>query len=96
MNDQRLESTGINLTIQGELGKRIRKLRQQKGWSQTIMAARCGIHVSHLSKMERGGANATLATIVTIATRLEMTLSDLFQDIPSLSLAQEAQQYQVR
>lgn len=67
--------------VQAELGKRIRTLRRQKAWSQPVMAALCGIHVSHLSKVERGGANATLSTIAAIAAKLEITLSDLFHGV---------------
>lgn len=64
-----------------KLGKRIRELRRRRGWSQATLAKLCGIHGHHLGKIERGEANATLATLLKIARNLKKTLSDLFQGI---------------
>lgn len=76
-----IPNSAIMLPIQEELGKRIRALRQQKPWSQAAMARLCGIHLSHLSKIERGRGNITLFTLVSIATTLGVSLSDLLRDI---------------
>lgn len=70
-----------NQVVQTELGRRIRTLRRQRAWSQTAMATLCGIHVSHLSKIERGGANATLSTLLVVAKNLEISVSELFNGI---------------
>lgn len=64
-----------------KLGKRICKLRMAKGWSQKALARSCGIHAHHLGKIERGEANATLATLLAIARTLRITISNLFQGI---------------
>ncbi|HLK53693.1 MAG TPA: helix-turn-helix transcriptional regulator [Candidatus Angelobacter sp.] len=76
-----LENSKADLAVRARLGKRIRALRRENGWSQHRLAASCGIHVSHLSKLERGGANATLSTLLGVATTLNVTISDLFRGI---------------
>jgi XRE family transcriptional regulator, regulator of sulfur utilization len=65
----------------GKLGKRICKLRNARGWSQETLAQRSGIHAHHLGKIERGEANATLATLLAIARPLRVTISHLFEGI---------------
>jgi len=42
---------------------------------------RSGIHAHHLGKIERGEANATLATLLAIAKPLRITISELFQGL---------------
>lgn len=63
------------------LGTRIRELRLKKGWSQEEFAANCHIHRSHMGEIERGQANITLATLLSIAHQLDMTVSMLFKDV---------------
>jgi transcriptional regulator with XRE-family HTH domain len=64
--------------VQAHLGKQIRALRQARRLSQPSLAARCQVHVSHLSKVERGVANVTLQTLLAVANGLAVTLPDLF------------------
>ena len=72
-----------SLFVQSKLGRRIRELRRRKKWSQDTLASRCGLHLSHVGKIERGGANTTLATLLAIARNLQITISDLFKGISS-------------
>ena len=72
------KNDGVN---RGKLGRRISKLRNARGWSQETLAKRSGIHAHHLGKIERGEANATLATLLAIARPLRITISGLFQGI---------------
>jgi transcriptional regulator with XRE-family HTH domain len=74
-----IPSPAIILPIPKELGKQIRALRQQKAWSQSAMARFCGIHLSHLSKIERGRGNVTLFTLVSIARPLGVILNNLLR-----------------
>jgi transcriptional regulator with XRE-family HTH domain len=71
-----------NLVARTKLGRRIRKLRHRKQWSQHVLASRCGINISHLGKIERGGTNATLSTLLAIAKNLQISISELFKGIP--------------
>jgi XRE family transcriptional regulator, regulator of sulfur utilization len=56
--------------ITRQLGKRIRELREARGWSQEQLAVEAGIDNSHLGKLERGDGNPTIELIVRIAAAL--------------------------
>jgi transcriptional regulator with XRE-family HTH domain len=68
-------------SVRKDLGRRIRALRRGKRWPQHMLAALCGIHVSHVSKIERGQANITLATLLGLAKNLGVSMADLFDGI---------------
>lgn len=73
----------LNHIVRRRLGKRIRRARKEKHFTQVILASLCNLHVSHLSKIERGQANATLSTMVLIGQALGISLADLFRDVAS-------------
>jgi len=60
-----------------KLGKRIRSIRQCKGWSLEKLAERAGMHVTYLSSIERGHRNPTLNVLASLARGLAVSLSDL-------------------
>lgn len=59
-------------------GKRVRELRQARGWSQEEFAHICGLDRSYVGGVERGERNISLENISLIAEALETTLSKLF------------------
>jgi transcriptional regulator with XRE-family HTH domain len=59
------------------LGARIRQLRKKKGWSQGELAAVCGLHRSHMGKIERGETNVRLSTLLVLAENLETRVEKL-------------------
>ena len=61
-----------------DFGRRIRRLRQQRGHSQEELAFRAGIHVTYLSGIERGVRNPSLKNIRAIANALEVPVTALF------------------
>ncbi|HXW93976.1 MAG TPA: helix-turn-helix transcriptional regulator [Terriglobales bacterium] len=67
--------------IQRQLGDRIRKLRQKKGWSQEELAAISGLHRTYIGAVERGEKNLTISTIHTLAKTLDTTIAQLFRRI---------------
>ena len=69
------------MTMQQQLGVRIRDLRVKKGMSQEAFADRCGLHRSHMGEIERGKANMTLATLLIISSSLQTTASALLKDL---------------
>ena len=69
------------LQAQRDLGKRIRKLRQEKGLAQDAFAHICQIHRSHIGEIERGESNLTLQTMITLAQALRLTIHELFKDV---------------
>jgi transcriptional regulator with XRE-family HTH domain len=60
------------------LGKRIRKLRQQRSWTQVEMAEKVGIDRSFLADVERGNRNISVLNLELIAKGLGVSLSRLF------------------
>jgi len=68
--------------VQKALGRRIRNLREAKRWpSRNALARACGIDRDTLLQIENGAANLELNTLLRIAKRLKITVSDLFNDI---------------
>lgn len=59
------------------IGKRIKSLRTEKGWTQAKLADRSGVEPSNISHIERGATKLSLPTIVNIANALEVTLDEL-------------------
>lgn len=60
------------------LGKRIKELRAQRGFSQEGLAERMQGNVTYLSGVERGRENPTLDYFVGLAAALDVELVDLF------------------
>jgi transcriptional regulator with XRE-family HTH domain len=63
------------------LGRRLSQLREKRGLSQTQLADVAGVGRAHLSQIENGAVAARIDTLHSIAEALELTLSDLFQDL---------------
>jgi transcriptional regulator with XRE-family HTH domain len=63
------------------LGGRVRKLRNQQGWSQEEFAAICKINRSYMGRIERGELNLTLDSLEKIGKGLGVTVSVLLKGI---------------
>lgn len=57
----------------GAVGRVIRRLRTEKGWSQDVLSGLTGIARSHLSMIETGKKQANFETVWRIANALEVT-----------------------
>lgn len=60
------------------LGKKIKKCRVKKNFTQLELAVLCDIEKGHLSRIERGRTNPTLITLFKLAEKLELDFMDLF------------------
>ena len=69
------------MTINKQLGARIRYLRQQKNWSMEDLALEAGINRNYLCDLERGSRNPTVNVLNKIAKALDINLSTLFEGI---------------
>lgn len=67
--------------IPRKLGKRIRELREKKGLSQAALARASGLWPDYLGRMERGGTNLRLSTLLKIAGSLDISVQRLFRGI---------------
>lgn len=59
------------------LGKKIRLLRHQKGWSQEDVAKQLDISIPAFSKIETGITDINLSRLEQISTLFEMTIVQL-------------------
>jgi transcriptional regulator with XRE-family HTH domain len=60
------------------IGNRIKTLRQARGISQERLAEIISMNTKYISSIERGKANPTLDTIITIADALKVDMAELF------------------
>lgn len=60
------------------VGKRIRQVRENKGYAQEEFAYRAGIDRSYYGAVERGRYSVTTVNLVRIALALEVEVGDLF------------------
>lgn len=69
------------MTINKQLGARIRYLRQQKNMTIEELALEAEINRNYLCDLERGTRNPTVVVLNKIAKALEINLSTLFEGI---------------
>ena len=72
------------MTINKQLGYRIRYLRQNKGLSIEALALEAEINRNYLGDLERGMRNPTVVVLNKIAKALDVDLSTLFEGIKEL------------
>ena len=63
------------------LGRRLRKLRTDKGWSQLYLAEVSGLGRSHISELENGRREAGLRALEMLATSLGIKVAELLKDV---------------
>lgn len=63
------------------IGKRIRALREAKGWTQTDMAVNLDMNRGHISDIEQRKREAGLITLQIIARGLETTMARLLKGL---------------
>jgi transcriptional regulator with XRE-family HTH domain len=63
----------------GQLGHRVKLLRQARGWSLETLAGASGVSRSMLSQIERDQVNPTLAVAFRIARAFSLTLGELVE-----------------
>lgn len=69
--------------INENLGKRVKKLRADRGWSLEELATASGVSRSMLSEIEREKANPTLTVTFRIARAFGLTLQELIESAES-------------
>lgn len=62
------------------LGKNIRRMRQDKGWSQFQLSEKTGIRVTHISKLEQGEGDPKLSTLYKLMEALDCSPDSLLLD----------------
>lgn len=67
-------------TLRQKLGKTVRRLRTDAGYSQEGFADACEVHRTYMGSVERGETNISLDKLETIARTLGIPLSRLFSE----------------
>jgi len=67
------------------LGQRVRSYRTNLGLSQEKLAELCGCHPTYIGQVERGEKNVTIESIDKIANSLNVSLSNLFENIGNVN-----------
>jgi transcriptional regulator with XRE-family HTH domain len=68
----------LDAPLMGELGRRVRSLREARGMSLRQLGASSGLSASFLSGIERGASSPSISSLASLAEALGVTLSDLF------------------
>ena len=61
------------------LGRRIRNLRNLKGWTQQELGNHADVNYKFIGEIERGQQNPSFNVLVKIASALEIELPELFR-----------------
>lgn len=61
------------------LGRNVRRLRKERGWTQDELAAKVKLEQTAISLIENSRANPTLSTLETLAVTLKVPFVALFE-----------------
>jgi transcriptional regulator with XRE-family HTH domain len=67
-------------SVKSRFGTTLRKLRDERGYSQEELAERAGLHRNYVGGVERGERNVSLENIVKLAKALSVLPRELFAD----------------
>lgn len=63
--------------IRIQFGKHLRKLREEKGWTQEELADKAGMHFTYIGQIERGTRNPSLINLERLAKALKIDAGKL-------------------
>ncbi len=68
-------------------GRRLRQLRQERGWSQEELSTRADISKNYIGEIERGENNVSIHYIARLAAALSVTMEEIFHGLYGLLTA---------
>jgi|TARA_R110000803_G_scaffold210841_2_gene284394 transcriptional regulator with XRE-family HTH domain len=71
-------------TIREHVGRAIREIRMDRGWSQTDLAAGLNIAYQYLQRIEGGEVKINLEALWTISQLLECSMGAFFMNVPTI------------
>lgn len=63
------------------IGRRIRVLRSERGWTQVMLADHAELTREHLSELENGHKEIGVRTLERIAQSFDLTLREFFEGL---------------
>ncbi len=64
--------------IKIKFGKHLRKLREERGWTQEALADKADMHFTYIRQIERGLRNPSLVNLYKLAKALKISAGELF------------------
>ncbi|WP_100868159.1 helix-turn-helix domain-containing protein [Novosphingobium kunmingense] len=68
------------MDVRLRLARNLRRLREQKGWSQEKFAFEANIHRTYVPDIERGARNPTIVVVEKLAVPLGVTAAELLAE----------------
>lgn len=68
--------------MMAEVGGKVRRARVERGMTLEGLSAASGVSVAHLSRIESGGRQPSLATLLNLAAGLGVSISELVEERP--------------
>jgi transcriptional regulator with XRE-family HTH domain len=65
----------------GAFGRRVRELRDTKGWTQEVLAERASLDRSYIAGIEAGLRNPSLKALAKTAKGFGLSLSEFFETV---------------
>ena len=81
--DSNYKETEQKLNVILDLADDILRLRLEKGWSQSELAARAGTKQANISRLESGLGNPSISFLQKVAKALNTSISISFENIAS-------------
>lgn len=75
----------IESPLLSALARRVRRLRESRGWSRATLAERSGLSVRYLARIESGDGNLSLVRLGSLAAALETSPEELIRPRPGRS-----------
>jgi transcriptional regulator with XRE-family HTH domain len=72
------------------IGSRIARLRNARGWSQPILAAKADVETTTISRIETGARAASTPMLLRLAALFDVPLSQLLDESPTVPNDDEA------
>ncbi|MGI8540889.1 MAG: helix-turn-helix domain-containing protein [Rubrobacteraceae bacterium] len=80
-----MEEIGTSVDVAGimaEVGGKVRRARAERGMTLDGLSAASGVSVAHLSRLESGGRQPSLATLLNVAAGLGVSISEFVEERP--------------
>ena len=65
------------MDIRRQVGRNLKRIRKERGWSQEELAFESGLHRTYISGIERGARNPTIVIMARLAETLRVPVDQL-------------------